>query len=40
MEDHDFNSIDEFHGILSHKMSDQPQQYERIQYIKALVGID
>ena len=40
MEDHDFDSIDIFHGMLSQRKSETPESYERLQYIKALVGIE
>ncbi len=40
MKKHNFKSIDEFRGKLSQTQSDRPELYERIQYIKALVGIE
>ncbi|GAH51005.1 unnamed protein product, partial [marine sediment metagenome] len=40
MNKHNFKSIDEFRGNLSQTQSDRPELYERIQYIKALVGIE
>ncbi len=33
-----FASIDDMRGRLSRKMSDRPETYERLQYVKALVG--
>lgn len=38
MEDHKFDSIPEMRGRLSQKHSHVPETYERLQYIKALVG--
>jgi dihydroorotate dehydrogenase (fumarate) len=40
MENKGFQSIKEFHGKLSQSESDKPELYERVQYIKALVGIE
>lgn len=40
MEDHRFGSIGEFRGRLSQMESDNPEIYERIQYIRLLVGIE
>jgi dihydroorotate dehydrogenase (fumarate) len=40
MAGHNFDTIDQFRGKLSQKESDKPELYERMQYIKALVGID
>ena len=37
---HDFDSIDQMRGMLSQMQSDNPELYERLQYIKALVGIE
>lgn len=39
MNEHNFNSIEGFHGKLSQVESDQPELYERLQYIKAISGI-
>ena len=36
---HNFNSIDQIKGKMSQLQSDQPELYERLQYIKALSGI-
>ena len=36
---HGFDSVNEIRGKLSQLKSDKPELYERIQYIKALVGI-
>lgn len=35
-----YKSLDDFQGILSQKQSDKPELYHRLQYIKALVGIE
>jgi dihydroorotate dehydrogenase (fumarate) len=40
MKKHHFESVTQFRGKLSQKESDQPELYERLQYIKALVGIE
>lgn len=40
MKQHHFESITQFGGKLSQKDSDRPELYERLQYIKALVGIE
>ena len=40
MERHGFKSIDQMRGKLSQTKSDKPELYERLQYIKALVGTD
>ena len=40
MEEHDFNSVDQVCGKMSQMQSDRPELYERLQYIKALVGTD
>lgn len=40
MERHGFKSIDQMRGRLSQTRSDRPELYERLQYIKALVGRD
>lgn len=40
MERHGFDSVDDFRGKLSQNESDKPESYERLQYIKALVGIE
>ncbi len=37
---HGFDSVNEIRGKLSQLESDKPELYERIQYIKALVGIE
>jgi dihydroorotate dehydrogenase (fumarate) len=37
---HDFESVDQIRGKMSQMESDRPELYERLQYIKALVGID
>lgn len=38
MDDHSYATIDQFRGKLSQKRSEKPENYERLQYIKALVG--
>ncbi|MGK7393033.1 MAG: dihydroorotate dehydrogenase-like protein [Candidatus Cyclobacteriaceae bacterium M3_2C_046] len=40
MQTHNYASLDNFRGILSHKDTQKPAYYERLQYIKALVGIE
>ena len=40
MEEHGFDSIEQFRGKLAQSRSDKPELYERLQYIKALVGIE
>ena len=37
---HGFETIDAFRGMLSQARSDQPEAYERLQYIKAFVGLE
>jgi dihydroorotate dehydrogenase (fumarate) len=37
---HHYETIDDFRGKMSQKYSDQPEYFERQQYIRALVGID
>lgn len=38
MDKHGYSTIDQFRGKLSQKRSDVPEAFERLQYIKALVG--
>ena len=38
MDNHSFSTIQQFRGKLSQKRSSQPESFERLQYIKALVG--
>jgi len=38
MRAHDFERLDDFRGRLSQARSEHPDDYERLQYIKALVG--
>ena len=38
MEKHSYATIDQFRGKMSQKRSTQPETFERLQYIKALVG--
>lgn len=40
MQEHGYETIDDFRGRMSHKNSKQPEYFERQQYIRALVGID
>lgn len=40
MKKHHFESVAQFRGRLSQKDSDRPELYERLQYIRALVGIE
>lgn len=40
MKKHRFESIAQFRGKLSQQESDRPELYERLQYIKALVGVE
>ncbi len=40
MKRHSFDSIDQIRGKLSQLKSDRPELYERLQYIKALTGIE
>ena len=40
MQKHHFASVGEYRGRLSQKESDRPELYERLQYIKALTGIE
>jgi dihydroorotate dehydrogenase (fumarate) len=39
MERHHFSAIDDFNGKLCQERSNDPERYERAQYVKALVGI-
>lgn len=40
MSTHNYSSVDDFRGKLSHKKSDDPAAHERLQYIKLFVGIE
>ncbi len=40
MDTHGYASVDDFRGILSTKGNQKPAYFERLQYIKALVGIE
>ncbi len=40
MKDQSLESIDDFRGLLSRRHSENPEKYERRQYIKALIGIE
>ena len=40
MDGRDYAALDDFRGTLSHAKSGRPEQYERLQYIKALTGIE
>jgi dihydroorotate dehydrogenase (fumarate) len=39
MNSHSFNDVDSYRGRLSRAASENPEAYERLQYIKALTGI-
>jgi dihydroorotate dehydrogenase (fumarate) len=40
MKNHGFDSIGQFRGKLAQMRSEDPESYERLQYVKALVGIE
>ena len=40
MKKHHFESVSQFRGKLSQKESEKPELYERLQYVKSLVGIE
>ncbi len=40
MDAQNFNSLDEFRGMLSQTRSSDPESYERLQYIKGLTGYE
>jgi hypothetical protein len=40
MQAHGFERLDDFRGRLSQAHSEHPEHHERLQYIKALVGIE
>jgi len=40
LEKHEIGSLEEIRGKLSQQKSEKPELYERLQYIKALVGIE
>ncbi len=40
MDEKGFNSVEDFRGKLSQENSSDPETYERLQYIKAVVGIE
>lgn len=40
MKKHQFESVAQFQGRLSQQASGRPEAYERLQYVKALVGIE
>ena len=40
MQEHGFSRLEDFRGRLSHALSENPSAHERMQYIKALVGIE
>jgi dihydroorotate dehydrogenase (fumarate) len=40
MREHGFQSIERFRGRLAQMRSENPESYERLQYVKALVGIE
>ncbi len=40
MKNHQFSRIDQFRGRLSQAQSEEPEKYERLQYIKLFVGLE
>lgn len=40
MKQHGYSQLCDMRGLLSQRMSDQPEHYERLQYIKLFVGIE
>ncbi|MBP5664074.1 MAG: dihydroorotate dehydrogenase-like protein [Bacteroidales bacterium] len=40
MEKHGYNSVDEFHGLMSYKKVENPDSYFRIQFMKHMAGIE
>ncbi|MBD3285246.1 dihydroorotate dehydrogenase-like protein [candidate division WOR-3 bacterium] len=40
MDKHGLTSLDEFRGRLSQERADNPELYDRLQYIKAIVGLE
>jgi len=40
MQKHDYSSIDQFRGKMSHKKSDNPAAYQRVQFMKHFAGIE
>jgi dihydroorotate dehydrogenase (fumarate) len=40
MKEHGFQSVQDFRGKLSREVTDRPELYERLQYIKIFVGIE
>jgi dihydroorotate dehydrogenase (fumarate) len=40
MEKHGYSTVRDFRGLMSREQSKQPAYYERLQYIKALVGLE
>jgi dihydroorotate dehydrogenase (fumarate) len=40
MENRKFRALDDFRGRMSQMQSDNPELYERLQYIRALVGLE
>ncbi len=39
MDRHNFASVDDYRGMLCQEELDNPEEFERVQYVKALVGI-
>lgn len=39
LEAHNYASLEKFRGLASHKRAERPEDYERLQYVKALTGI-
>jgi dihydroorotate dehydrogenase (fumarate) len=40
MDRHGYHGLDAFRGMMSQKLSDNPAAYERVQFMKASVGIE
>jgi dihydroorotate dehydrogenase (fumarate) len=40
MDKNNYNSIEEFRGKMSMEVSEKPEYYERLQYIKVFVGLE
>jgi dihydroorotate dehydrogenase (fumarate) len=40
MDTHGYQKIEEFRGKMSMEVSEKPEYYERLQYIKVFVGLE
>jgi dihydroorotate dehydrogenase (fumarate) len=40
MQEHSFEKVEDFRGKLSRQVTERPELYERLQYIKLFVGIE